>query len=104
MATNEPVRKRLKAYVRYSMTFRFSNEDAKQEFIASMERVRLILSRGKSKTLENVELFQQLFDMVHDEDHGKNHDVSVVQPVDDVPGHPNTQAMLANSGMIKFLL
>jgi hypothetical protein len=52
--------------------------------------------------VENIDVFQRLFDMVNDEDN--NHDDVSVKPVVDVPGHPNTQAILANSGMIKFLL
>ena len=101
MATNEPQQKRSRTVVRYEMNLSFSSEEAKENFLTSLEKVKRILSR---RSLRHFELLQSLFDMVDtdlDDDStvGNNSSSTTTTPCQRQPIRP----MLENSGMFIFL-
>ena len=67
-ATNEPRSKRSRTTVRYQMNLSFSTDEAKEDFITSLEKVKKILSRRSLRQLDNLELLQKLFDMVSEDE------------------------------------
>ena len=106
MATNEPRQKRSRTVVRYQMNLSFSSEEAKENFLTSLEKVKKILSRRSLRQLDNLELLQSLFDMVDTEDLDDDNTVgndssstTTTTPCQRQPIRP----MLENSGMFIFL-
>ena len=105
MATNEPQQKRSRTVVRYQMNLSFSSEEAKENFLTSLEKVKKILSRRSLRQLDNLEVLQSLFDMVDTEDLdddntvGNDSSSTTTTPCQRQPIRP----MLENSGMFIFL-
>ena len=86
------------------MNLSFSSEEAKENFLTSLEKVKRILSRRSLRQLDNLELLQSLFDMVNtdlDDDStvGNNSSSTTTTPCQRQPIRP----MLENSGMFIFL-
>ena len=48
--------------VRYQMNLSFSSEEAKENFLTSLEKIKKIFSRRSLRQLDNLELLQSLFD------------------------------------------
>ena len=97
-ATNEPRSKRSRTTVRYQMNLSFSTDEAKEDFITSLEKVKKILSRRSLRQLDNLELLQKLFDMVSE-------DEDSVDSERENDGHRQPiRPMLENSGMECILL
>ena len=46
------------------MNLSFSSEEAKENFLTSLEKIKKILSRRSLRQLDNLKLLQSLFDMV----------------------------------------
>ena len=108
MATNEPRQKRSRTVVIYQMNLSFSSEEAKENFLTSLEKIKKILSRGSLSQLDNLELLQSLFDMVDTED--LDDDSTVVNDSSSTTTTTTTtcqrqliRPMLENSGMFIFL-
>ena len=93
-ATNEPRSKHSRTTVRYQMNLSFSTDEAKEDLITSLGKVKKILSRRSLRQLDNLELLHMVSedeDSVNSERENDGHRQSI-------------RPMLENSGMECILL
>ena len=87
------------------MNLSFSSEEAKENFLTSLEKIKKILSCRSLRQLDNLELLQSLFDNMVDNDLdndstvGNDSSSTTTTPCQRQPIRP----MLENSGMFIFL-
>lgn len=77
------------------MQLSFPNEEAKEEFLKSLDKVKKSLSRRSLRQLDNLELLQKVLDMV-DED--ETDDATPSTSVEDAGLKLSMKPMLENSG------